>query len=318
MKYLIALLSLILISCQDDSDSLSLERYNYNLFEVAVSKDIQYGENLNFYGSNQPLLFDFYEPTDDTEQERPLVILAHDGGFVVKSKEDMKELATFLAESGYAVASINYRLIPLNVILYQIPPEEQYITYYKTITNAIFDAKAATRFFYKDAQNENKYKIDTNNIFIGGYSAGSIIGLHYAYWNEFGEVDVKEINELDEHIRNNGGFSGNSGNNGYSEKVKGIINISGAIFNTDLIQDENIPVFNLQGDNDAIIPYEYGNLSFADEIYVYGSKLIHERLVEVGTQSKLIKVEKGGHFDTYQNESFYPEVRSFLFELINQ
>ena len=51
--------------------------------------------------------------------------------------------------------------------------------------NGISDAKAAIRYFRKDAAtNGNIFGIDPNQIYIGGYSAGAILAVNLAYIND--------------------------------------------------------------------------------------------------------------------------------------
>ncbi len=104
---------------------------------------------------------DFYEPEGDTETERPLLIWVHGGSFIGGDKTDF-DMVTFserFAKKGYACASINYRLgfFPIDSA-----------NAVKAVVRATQDLRAAIRYFYKDKQTTNQYKIDTNNIFIGG------------------------------------------------------------------------------------------------------------------------------------------------------
>ena len=55
----------------------------------------------------------------------------------------------------------------------------------QTVMNGISDAKAAIRYFRKDAAtNGNIFGIDPNQIYIGGYSAGAILAVNLAYIND--------------------------------------------------------------------------------------------------------------------------------------
>ena len=49
------------------------------------------------------------------------------------------------------------------------------------LLKAVADAKSAIRYFRKDFANGDTYGIDSNTIFIGGYSAGGVIAVHLAY-----------------------------------------------------------------------------------------------------------------------------------------
>jgi hypothetical protein len=63
-------------------------------------------------------------------------------------------------------------------------------TAYPVVVKAISDAKAAVRYFSKDAATTNTYKVDTNRMYFGGNSAGSIIGVQYAYIDDTLELDA--------------------------------------------------------------------------------------------------------------------------------
>ena len=111
----------------------------------------------------------------------------------------------------------------------------------QAIIEAVFDAKAAVRFFKKDAAQNNVYRVDTNNVFVGGYSAGAFTALHYAYLSEENEVASLGFEGLLDYIQAHGGMEGDSGNQGYSSSVKGVINIAGGLLKTYLI-DPSEPI----------------------------------------------------------------------------
>src|ERR1019366_4402414 len=120
------------------------------------------------YSTPYGLKMDIYQPAGDTLSARPVIILAHGGSFTTGTRNNdltIDSLCMNFARRGYVTASIDYRLASvLNMI-----DSVQALT---DIFNAISDGKAAVRYFYKDARTLNSYKIDTNNVFIGGNSVG--------------------------------------------------------------------------------------------------------------------------------------------------
>ena len=116
----------------------------------------------------------------------------------------------------------------------------------------------------KDRATSNNYRIDTNNIFIGGNSAGAVLYMHVGYMQDTAGLPADIINALD----SNGGFEGNSGNAGYTTKSKGVIDLAGGLNRVTFVQPGGKPSVNCQGDQDAIVPYTcadaYGGAIFVE------------------------------------------------------
>lgn len=214
-------------------------RYLTDMFGVTVST-VTYSTPYN-------LEMDIYQPAGDLQATRPLIILAHGGSFVGGSKTDdvsVDTLCVRFARRGYVTASINYRLgNPLSMAL-------DSMNAISVVMKAVGDGKAAIRYFVKDAATTNTYKIDTNNIFCGGNSAGAVLYMHVGYLDSA---------EAPAHVAGvlaaNGGFEGNSGNAGYATKTKAVINLAGALNLPSFIDATDIPSVNVQGDADDVVPY---------------------------------------------------------------
>ncbi|MEO8760026.1 MAG: carboxylesterase family protein, partial [Bacteroidia bacterium] len=131
-------------------------RYDANVYgSVTATSGIVYGSNLPYNSTTpQSLTLDFYAPTGDTSQARPLIIWAHGGSFLGGSSTDadVDTLCHRFAKKGYACASINYRLGVA------APDSAEFI---KAVLRGVQDMKASIRFFYKDKLTTNTYKIDT-------------------------------------------------------------------------------------------------------------------------------------------------------------
>ena len=91
----------------------------------------------------------------------------------------------------------------------------------KAVIRSIQDGKAAIRFFKKSALEQNEFRVDPNQVIIGGVSAGAILALNLAY--------LTDSEMLPPHwaawASQVGGLEGNTGNPGYDTDVIGIINI---------------------------------------------------------------------------------------------
>ena len=269
-------------------------RYRYTgAFEThSVTYDVQYGQNLSWNGVEEELVVDIYAPVGDVIAERPLVILAHGGFFLDGSNDglDVVSLSEDLAQMGYVVASMSYRLgvNPLNLLEIQ----DEFV---KAVWRGVHDSKAAVRFFRKSAEEGNPYGIDPNRIYLGGVSAGAFIALHHAYVDVDSEIPTQiDITELGLE----GGLEGLSGNPGYSSQVQGVFNIAGALQTVDYLNvGENERLFSIHGTEDNTVPYGEGMISLMgfNIIDVDGSAVIHEQAEELGLEHCLITVEGAGH-----------------------
>lgn len=308
----IALLSislLLLLSCTESeinyvNQSENEQRYDSQIFEsITITKEVRYGANVTLNGATTALFMDIYQPENDTEINRPLIVLAHGGSFISGDKSDLAETASFLAKAGYVVASINYRLL-------DVTPTQ--LAFKQVVINAVVDMKAAVRFFNKDVGTTDTYKIDANNIFIGGYSAGAITALQYAYVNSDSELTTIGGSAFVDYVNSKGGLEGGSGNETYSSSVKGVINISGALFNKNFINSNEPSLYSIHGTEDLVVPYLNGDIN-STGILTDGSGVLHPYATSIGLRSQLKTIENGKH-DAFLNcNSCAIEIRSYLF-----
>lgn len=206
------------------------------------------------YSSVYNLQMDIYQPTGDTATNRPLVLLAHGGSFTSGTRTDDSAvvwLCQNLVKKGYVTASIDYRLT--NAFNLASAGGDSAIS---EVLEAVGDGKAAVRYIYKDVlTNGNTYNIDTNNIFLGGNSAGAVLFMHYAYVTDTAQL-TPTFNAV---LRNlGGGLEGHSGNPGYSINFKGIINLAGALNVASWITRCTKPLVSVQGTADQVVPFNCG------------------------------------------------------------
>jgi predicted esterase len=292
-------------------------RYNTAIFpQVTKTTDIVFGRNSvrNYStGTDRPaqdLLFDFYQPTGDPAVKRPLVILAFGGGFISGSRADLEPIAMAFAMRGYTVAAIDYRLVTdLNdqiALAFGDNATKQAIVN-DVIVKASADVRAAIRFFKHDAATANTYRIDTDNIFVGGASAGAISAMQAVYTES-----VTENPTLALAYAANGGLEGNTDlpapnsliGTYNSTGIAGVINIAGAVLDPNLIDANEPPIFSAQGENDEVIPYNSGTLSIPVSglpfpvtipITFYGSNAIATRATAIGLRNVLLTIPGGNH-----------------------
>jgi acetyl esterase/lipase len=237
-----------------------------------VDRDVIYGVN------DVPLTMDIYYPTHVNEP-MPAVVYVHGGGWYSGDKETGKgkyDIAP-LVNSGYVVASINYRLAPR----YKFPAQ-------------IEDVKCAIRFLRANAP---KYNIDSNNIGAYGDSAGghlvSLLG-----------------------VTGNSGIFESGENADESDSVQAVVDIYGptdlplnfenynslvleTIFNTTELDSEILkegspvnyvssnspPFLIIHGDKDDVVSLEQ-------------SQILFEKLATAGVPSQLLVVKNAGHLFT--------------------
>ena len=230
MKYvLLALLFLISSQLFSQCDG----RYENEIFDEVSKTIVEYTDVYDWSVLDSGLDMDIYQPVGDTATNRPLLIFAHGGVYIEgdKNSNTMVTLCEAFAKRGYVTASIRYRLTNLQSLL----SANSYNIFSQTVVNSISDMKSAVRYFRKDVKNNNNsFGINTNQIFVGGYSAGAVTAAHLSVIDE-GEVPE----EFQPFFEKSGGIEGNSGNTGYSSEVSGAILLAGAI-NTINFLDEMI------------------------------------------------------------------------------
>ena len=247
-------------------------RYLEEIFSDVDVSTVTYSEVNN-------LQLDIYQPVGDTENNRPLIILAHGGSFIagVRTNPSMVSLGEAFAKRGYVVASISYRLMTILDLIFSS-------TTLNGVAKALSDGKAAIRYFRKSVVEGNEYNIDPNQIYFGGNSAGAIIAIHAAFMQE---VEVEDP-ELIVAMENNGGFEGNSGNLGFSSDVRGAISLAGGIANLDFINpsDFNSLLITCHGDLDNTVVYDCGEpLSGVVPIELCGGGAILEHSSLIGFEN---------------------------------
>jgi acetyl esterase/lipase len=91
-----------------------------------------------------------------TGEARPLVVYLPGGGFVISPKEAAAERRRYIAEAGYAVASVRYRTIMDGA----------------TYADGVADVKSAIRFLRAHAAH---YRVDARRVAVWGESAGGYL-----------------------------------------------------------------------------------------------------------------------------------------------
>ena len=293
-------------------------RYYQPVFAGAtVASNVVYGSATHLSGTTQQLVMDIYQPAGDTVKRRPLLIFAHQGGFITGSKTDayMVSICTRLARLGYVAASIEYRLgFPLTGFSVALTDT---VGLAQAAIRGMQDMRAAVRFFRQDAATAKAYRVYSNYIVAAGSSAGAFIALETGYLDKASEVpDYEGLASL-------GGIEGASGTPGYSSAVAAVLNLSGATENPSIIEAGNVPLCSVHGTADNTVPYLQGRVGASlPPKYVYGSGRLNPRATAVGIRNTLRTLKGAGHIPfesnaTYADTTFWT-IRDFLRPLLRQ
>ncbi len=303
----------LLSSCQKDEPAPVPKTLFID--EVYTEVDVQ----TVTYSQANNLQMDIYQPIGDTASKRPLVVLAHGGGFVggFRNNPAMVEMGNALAKRGYVAVSFSYRLAPGFLQLFDS------LFAADVVIKAVGDARSAVRYMRKSADEGNPFGIDPGQVFIGGNSAGAVLAVTLGFLDSTDAIPPY----LETILQANGGFSGNSGNPGYSSEVSAVFNLAGGISRTAWIDANDVPSIHFHGVDDDVVPYECGDVfsgftNGADVIDLCGSKPVHEAAIAKGLSSTLNSYP-GKHVPwmsqtTGETNALFEEVEqqvySFLFE----
>ena len=274
--------------------------------------------------SSQKLLLDLYYPNDGLSEKLPLVVYLHGGAFLFGNKEtQLQEILTEeLVKKGYILASINYRL---GLVLTGFGSIE------RAIYRGVQDTRAALRFL---VANNYRLRIDTDQIYLCGSSAGGIIALTTTYMDQ--ESTFRSAGRR--LFQSDLGSLDQSGNNIMADfKIAGIIGMWGALVDTDIIGNKGKPTLLFHGTDDDIVPTGSG-LPFKKSVgkrihnilesawIINGSESIDKYLHKHNVPSEYVSFKGYGHephldpdgslnanCDTIRNK-----IRSFLYDRVSE
>jgi dienelactone hydrolase len=283
-------------------DETGPRRYLNEVFADTVrTGDVIYQEAFNdASGKSEKLTLRVYEPKADTAAKRPLILITPGGGFVKHDDHWMDDFAEPLARAGYVVALNRYRLAN------SINSADEF---YAALAKAHSDQRAAIRYFINDAKAANRYRIDLDNIFIGGHSAGAITSLYTAYLEPSDELPEA----LQQALRSQGDLNGKGGEHDRFQ-IRGVINLSGMVGDLNIIDANGPPLLSIHGDRDSVVKID----GVAGQ---FGSMPIDQRAQTVGISHQFYIVRGGLHNDTslpVRCPECVPLVRRFVFNHLTQ
>lgn len=124
-----------------------------------IPQNIKVFDNISYGPHGKMNKLAIYRKTDTLDKVLPCIVLFHGGGFFYGTKEVYQYYSADLAQRDFAVLTFNYRLAPENPYPSQLEDINAVLTWLN--------------------QNAQDYKIDLNNLFFAGDSAGG--NLVYTY-----------------------------------------------------------------------------------------------------------------------------------------
>jgi predicted esterase len=280
---------LFLLGCSADIDDTEVI-----LIEKTVVSNVEYAVSTDTTGQPESLLLDIYLPQKTSlNQIFPVVLFIHGGGYQIGDKDWVKDCSKILADSGFVVANMNYRMGWRETVGCAGDTNTLEQAQYRGVQ----DANAALRFLKLNA---SKYNIDLEWIFIGGESAGAAIALNSSYMTD-SDMELKHP-DLVERL-------GKLQNPGYelsnSYKIKGICNKWGCISDSNLItQYHAIPTISFHGTYDNLVPVDNGYFLDCHKVPAFGSVCINRQLQALNCPTVLMLEQGGGH----PPKKFGPEI----------
>ena len=253
--------------------------YSVNNSVIAASNGLPYVET-GTIPQAPALVFDLYEPENDTLAERPLIIMLHTGTFLpiiyngnpTGARQDFAttRICQSYAKRGYTVANLEYRLGWNPAAPTQADRAGSLM---KAVYRAIQDTKSAVRFFRKDYENGNQWGIDTSRIILCGQGSGGWIALGYSTIDKLAEVQLPKF--LDENANplvdttvigdwdGIGGEFNMETNLGYSNDIHMVCSMGGGMGDLSWLEAGDVPTIAVHCPTDPVATYTTGDVAIA-------------------------------------------------------
>lgn len=288
-KFPVVFILLLLISVQ----LVSQVRYKDQVKDDILKETLTYVSK-----DGQDLDLDVYRPEFDADFKRATLIYVHGGGFQGGERDNdrIKTFCTRLAERGYVVASISYRLTRKDKqggFGCECPAVEKLNTFYA----AVEDIQDATFFLI---QNRESLGIDPQRIILAGSSAGAEAVLNTAYQPPYC-------------------YGLDSGPLSFA----GVISMAGAVPDTIGIYDESaIPSMFFHGTDDPLVPYGSAPHHYCEEgtpgyLVLHGPHSITQKLAQLNVPFWLHTTCGGGHeMASKPMTDYFDEIVEFCFNFV--
>ncbi|MCB9032606.1 MAG: T9SS type A sorting domain-containing protein [Chitinophagales bacterium] len=279
-KYVLLLFSFFLLQAINaQSLDCSNGRYQKKIFSfVKRTNNIVYATKYQSNNQKIYLKYDVYEPIGDTAQSRAVMLLIHGGAYlklIDQNSPDIVLMADYFAKLGYVAVSIDYRQEPDILGLLN---EEVMV---KAVSRALIDTKDAIDHFVATYENGNPFRINIDNAYIGGVSAGGVSTMFICYLDSLQQMPEQYQQWI---IEANGPEADSILRHKFDHvKPKGAFSVSGAILDTSWIVDNGIDLLVNHGSADPIVPYNYDRpFGIPTLPKLFGGKAIYPRAINQG------------------------------------
>lgn len=279
-----------------DHSTCDGEKYRTIVFsEVEVQADIKFSEGKTIGGNDKELFLDIYSPKNDATANRPVIVLGFGGSFISGKRTDIAWLCEDYAKRGFVAIAIDYRLYDLPLIPFPAASDMQVV-----VIKSVVDMTAALQYMINDAEGANNYRIDTNAMFVGGISSGSIMACHTAMLDTSDNLPSYIVTKL----RNEGLLDAGKNMIG-SKNIKGVINFSGALHIGSWYESSDPPLFSCHDDADGTVPYKsgYGQVFGQNIVELEGSFMLDSFAKIRGMNSEMVTIpNSAGHVSYFAEE----------------
>ncbi|MEO1028894.1 MAG: carboxylesterase family protein [Pseudomonadota bacterium] len=284
-------------------------RFRDRIFtDVAVQRGFVFASDAPVPGGTVALELDVFQPGTDTERDRPVMIIASGGGFLVQDRTTVEDIAIDFAQRGWVAVTMDYRTLSGA----PITPDDLAIGG----LTALHDMFAAVRFVRADAQGADTLGTREDAIFVAGESAGGVMAALAATFDPSDPVPTPAIGAF---LTANGGVFGTIGDNdAVDSTIQGAMPLSGAILDLTSIDINSAPLYAAHDEFDPVVPCDTGpeGSSFTG-LVVSGSCDIVPAYVALGLPAELFLVAgSAGHvsFTDAQRDVIYQEAAELFFD----
>ena len=260
--------------------------------EIRVERGIAFSFPRRWPGTGTDTLrMDVYMPDTlaDPLQQRPCIVFFFGGAWLTGSRNDagIRQKCHEWARRGFVAIAPSYRLgwncLASDLLTVCLLCQGIYYDMNTAVYRGAQDARAAFRYIHHNA---GRWQIDTNAVWAGGESAGSINALHAANWTP--AYARKVFNGGPYRIL--GALDSAGALPGQSFRLQGLINHCGAVVSDTAMPYARLPLVQFHDAGDCVVPYRNDRIlacCATSFFFARGSFRLHEQSLSTGAVSEL-------------------------------